>query len=319
MSQDKLHIQTPLIESYPLSKLLKCPVYLKMENLQPSASFKIRGIGNICQKAIKNGCTHIIGSSGGNAGLAMAYATHKLAVKCTIVVPCPTPQHLKDTIVELGANLVVKGQIWNDAEAAAKEIAKETGGWYLPPFDHPDVWEGNSSIMDEIQSQIPEKPGALVVAVGGAGLLLGILQGMHRFGWSDVPIITAETEGTRSFAETFKAGELVTLPTITGIAKCLGARAVASECVKWLKIHTFHPVLVEDREAVNACSRFADDHRTLVQPACGAGLAVAYSGKLEELRQNGHIKTDKPIVIIVCGGYSVTHELMQGWKKEFNL
>lgn len=70
--------------------------------------------------------------------------------------------------------------------------------------------------MDEIQSQIPEKPGAVIVAVGGAGLLLGLLQGMHRCGWSDVPVITAETEGTKSFAETYRAGKLVTLPAITG-------------------------------------------------------------------------------------------------------
>ena len=93
-----LHLKTPLIKSLPLSRKYGAPVYLKLDNLQPPGSFKIRGIGLTCQKAKENGFKKIVGSSGGNAGMAMAYAANQLSMPLTLFIPKSTPQMMVDLI-----------------------------------------------------------------------------------------------------------------------------------------------------------------------------------------------------------------------------
>jgi L-serine/L-threonine ammonia-lyase len=155
------------------------------------------------------------------------------------------------------------------------------------------------------------KPGAVVVSVGGGGLLCGLLEGMHEVGWTEVPVLAVETEGAASFAAAVKAGHLVTLDRITSIATTLGARRVAPQALEWTKRHPITTWQVTDRDAVDACVRFADEHRVLVEPACGASLAAVYNKAepLEGLR---------PIVVIVCGGAGVSLSLLDKWKKMLN-
>ena len=93
-----LHLKTPLIHSSYMSSIVGRPVYLKLENLQAPGSFKIRGIGNTCQKALENGYKRLVGSSGGNAGLAMAYAANLLNMPLTLFIPKSTPQMMLDLI-----------------------------------------------------------------------------------------------------------------------------------------------------------------------------------------------------------------------------
>jgi L-serine/L-threonine ammonia-lyase len=90
----------------------------------------------------------------------------------------------------------------------------------------------------------------------------------------DVPVIACETDGARSFAEAVKKGELVTIPAVTSIAKTLGAKRVCQEALDWTKKHKVTSVICSDRQAVDACLKFADDHRCLVEQACGAGNLV---------------------------------------------
>src|SRR5208283_6076665 len=98
------------------------------------------------------------------------------------------------------------------------------------------VWKGHSSIIHEI-ADVGLRPGAIVVSVGGGGLLCGLLEGMHDIGWTDVPILAVETEGAASFAAAVKAGHLVTLDRITSIATTLGARTVAAQALDCTKNH----------------------------------------------------------------------------------
>ncbi|XP_076344849.1 serine dehydratase-like isoform X2 [Tachypleus tridentatus] len=310
-----IFIQTPLIESKPLSKLVKRSVFLKLENLQPSGSFKLRGLSRLCQMAVEEGYKKIISSSGGNSGLAVKYIANKLNLSATIIVPEVTSQNIVDALAEDGTEVIKYGSVWNIADEKAQELAKTLGIFYVTPFDHPMVWDGHSTMIEELHSQLAVCPSVIVCSVGGGGLLCGILSGLAKVGWQDVPVVAMETKGAESFNVSVKAGHIVRLPEITSIAKCLGSVVVCQQLMDYLPTCPIISEVVEDREAVLACLKFADDHRMLVQPACGATLAALYSGILSNLIQNKEITGDGPVVVIVCGGCDVTLNKCEEWKQ----
>ncbi len=306
-----LHIVTPLLESRALSAAMGAPVFLKMEALQPIGSFKIRGLGARCQANWEAGASRLVCASGGNAGYAVAYAGQRLGLAVTIVVPKTTSAWMQDILRREGATVAVHGDAWDDAHAFASKLVEQENAAYVHPFDDAIIWKGHASIIHEI-AVAGIKPGAIVVSVGGGGLLCGLLEGLHQAGWKDVPVLAVETEGAASFATSVQAGRLVTLERITSIATTLGSRTVAAEALAWTQRHKITPWVVTDRAAVEACARFADEHRVLVEPACGASLASVYGGA-EPLAGLA------PIVIIVCGGAGASLKLLEEWKKRVSL
>jgi len=304
---EHLHLKTPLIESLPLSKKSGLKVLLKLENTQPTGSFKIRGIGRLCQKAREEGKSKFVSSSGGNAGYAAAYAGRKLCIKTTVFVPSTTAREVISKIEEQNAEVLIKGDVWDETDKFALKYAEAINGLYISPFDHPVIWEGHSTVIDEIAQEI-NKPDALVLSVGGGGLLCGVVQGLHNNNWHDVPIIAVETEGTNSFSVSQKAGRIVTLDKITSIAKSLGAKTVSKQALEWGKKHKIKSVVVTDRQTVLSCISFVNDHRFLIEPACGASLAIAYE-------RHEVLKNAKSVVIIVCGGIGVDLHKLQQWQE----
>jgi len=315
------HINTPLLYSTPISDFIGCKVYVKLDSVQPSGSFKIRGISHHCIKQVKeHNKNELITSSGGNAGLAVAYSGKKLGTKVTVVVPESTPPSMRSKIQAEGAEVIVHGKVWDDANEFALKLATNPNSAYIHPFDHPDLWEGHSTLITEIKESLGgQKPTAVVTVVGGGGLLVGILYGLHKVGWQDVPVIACETDGADSFSQAVKQGKIVTLPGITSIAKTLGAKTVCKEAFEWTKKHKIHSVVVTDKMAVEACLKFADDHRVLVEPSCGAGMACIYS-KIPEVQNivKEHGK-DALIVAIGCGGNMVSLNTLLEWKKQFGI
>lgn len=303
-----LYVETPVWESQPLSAALGTPVLLKMEALQPTGSFKARGMGVACRSAAERGAQRVVCSSGGNAGYSVAFAGRQLGLAVTIVVPETTSPRARDLIRGEGAQLIIHGAAWDDAHAYALELASKERAAYIHPFDDPQVWSGHATMIREM-AEHGIKPGAVVVSVGGGGLLCGLVEGLHAVGWNEVPVLAVETKGADSFAAAVKAGHLVTLPKITSLATTLGARTVAPQALEWTRHHPITSWVVSDRAAVDACLRFADDHRILVEPACGAALAAVYA-RAQPLQ--GH----SPVVIIVCGGAGVTRDLLDQWKEQ---
>jgi len=315
-----LHTLTPLLELRgPHATNTFTHVLLKLENTQPSGSFKLRGIGNMCKSAVEDkGATDFVCPSGGGAGIAAALAGRKLCVPTTVVVPESTPESVRVEIELQGAAVKVVGKDWNAANDHALMMCANGGATtlYVPPFDHPDIWDGNATMIDEIVQQQGKKPGidfdVVICSVGGGGLFSGVAQGLHRNGAGHVPIIAVETEGAASLHAAAEAGELVTIPAITTIATTLGARRVAQQAFDWTKKHDVRLEKVSDAQAVSACLRFAKDMKFLVEPACGAALAVVYD-RLPSV----HGFT-RPLVI-VCGGCGVDMEKLQSWKAKFDL
>ncbi len=303
-----LHSHTPIWESRPLTGILGAPVFLKMEAFQPVGSFKLRGMGAACRQACTRGARRLVSSSGGNAGYAVAYAGRRLDLPVTIVVPKSTSARARDLIRSEGADVLEHGAAWDDAHLHATELARQSGGAYIHPFDDASAWAGHATMVHEA-AEDGFRPGAVVVSVGGGGLLCGVAQGMKDVGWSDVPVLAVETRGAESFAAAVAAGRLVTLDAITSIATTLGARTVAPEALAWVQRREIIPWVVTDQAAVRACLRFADDHRVLVEPACGASLSAVYD-RAEPLRNRG------PVLVIVCGGAGVNRELLETWNAQ---
>ncbi len=292
-----LHTVTPVWHSLPISRIAGRPVHLKMEALQPVGSFKIRGIGHLCQNAVAGGARHFVSSSGGNAGVAAAYAGRELGVRTTVFVFHGVPDTARQRMEEYGAEVVMAGPSWQEAHEAASLVAERDGAFYVHPFDHPDIWAGHSTLVDEVVAQ-GLQPKLVVVAVGGGGLLTGLMQGLDRHGLEKTRILTVETHGTESFFAARAAGHLVRLPRINSVAKTLGAAQVATEAFELAKQHDVESLVVTDEQALAACRQFALDHRILVEPAAGAALAAAYG-------QLGAVARAEDVLVIVCGGVGI--------------
>ena len=291
-----LHIQTPLIESRALSAWLQRPVWLKLENTQPSGSFKLRGIGHACQWHVRHGATGFVSSSGGNAGLAVAYAGRKLGVPVTVVVPETASERAKELIRMEEASVIVQGTAWDQAHRYAQTLASASTP-LIHPFDDPLLWEGHASLVDEV-AHAGLRPDLLVCSVGGGGLLQGMFTGLDRNAWHATAVLAVETEGAASFGAALQAGHPVTLPAMKTIANSLASARVCDTVVQSALNHTVRSALVSDAQALGACQRFAHDHRILVEPACGAALAALY----ETPEAVGDART---VLVVVCGGVGI--------------
>ncbi|KAM0324399.1 hypothetical protein ACHAQA_008181 [Verticillium albo-atrum] len=353
--------QTPLIPSPHLSRAAGCNVYLKLENLQPSGSFKSRGIGNLMLQAMvsdpDNQDLHFYSSSGGNAGLACATSAHALGRPATIVTPTTTSPLMVSKLRLLGAHVEQVGANWAlaDDHLRANLIARDPHAVYVPPFDHPLIWDGASTIIDDLVVQAPAPIHGIVCSVGGGGLLNGLLHGIDRHErdartpttpWprGTVPrVLAVETRGADSLNASVEAAQHITLPAITSIAKCLGAVRVSSKTWEWAQRKArlgpstaaaaaddnaaadagpaeLESVAVSDPEAALASVRFADDTRFLVEAACGAPVSTFYNGVLrrrlgKDLSDNEW--RDKNVVLIVCGGSDVSLEVLEGYRQEY--
>jgi L-serine/L-threonine ammonia-lyase len=299
-----LYIDTPLLESGAMATRPGQAVWLKLDALQPSGSFKLRGIGYACAQYAARGARRFVSSSGGNAGIAAAYAGRRLGVPVLVVVPETASARARALIAREQAEIVVHGASFQEANAFALALLGEADA-FIHPFDDPLLWEGHASMIDEV-ARAGVKPDAVVLSVGGGGLLCGVVEGLRRHGWRDVPVIAVETDGADSYAQSLAAGARIELVHIASIATSLGARRVSERAFALAAEHPIRPVVVSDRAAVQACLRFMDDHRVVVEPACGASLALAY--------QAGEALApfDKPLVI-VCGGVTATVAQLQQW------
>ena len=300
-----LHIPTPVVESRALSLLAGRPVHLKLESLQPSGSFKLRGIGRACETYLHRGATRFVSSSGGNAGIAVAYAGRRLSVPVVVVVPQTTSERALALLRQEGAEVIVHGASWQEANACAQSMLGANDA-FLHPFDDPLLWDGHASLIDEVAQAGVARPGAVIVSVGGGGLLCGVVQGLRRNGWHDVGVLAVETEGAASLHAAIAAGRRVELERITSLATSLGAKQVCEQAFQLVRQHPIRSLVVSDAAAIAACERFLDDERLLVEPACGAALAPVYDAASD-------IATAGSVLVVVCGGVTMSAEQLRRW------
>ena len=308
-------------------------------------------MSHLCATYYQAGTKELVSSSGGNAGLAVATVGKKLGMPVSVIVPDTTKPVVLAKLRNLGATVTVHGHNWNAADTYARALVDDDHNndqpeqphpqrcQYVSPYDNPLLWTGHSTLVDELCEQLrvaqklqqPQqetetelpKLATIIVSVGGGGLLCGVLEGCTRRQiQTTTHILTCETEGAACFQQSYTQKHCITLPGIDSIATSLGATSCTPVAVDRA---TAYPGGVTagtctDTEAIEACVQFARDHRVLVEPACGAALAMVYSPRLRQqylTSTSTDDDDDRPIVIEVCGGSGVDLDLLHGWKTEY--
>lgn len=195
-------------------------------------------------------------------------------------------------------------------------LPNDPSGVFVPPFDHPDIWEGNATVMEEISEQLQGKPDVVVCSVGGGGLLNGIMQVLDNKGWSDdVQVLAMETDGADSLNQSLRCRELITLPRITSQATSLGVVRVSQKTFEYAQRPNVTSLVLSDAEAARGCCLLAEHERMMVELTVGVNVPVLYGGFLQQVL--AHKKTldrDSKVVIVVCGGNDINIEMLMAWR-----
>lgn len=230
----------------------------------------------------------------------------------------------------LGAEVVQKGANWGEADRWLREVVMQGEGEgrgevgvYVPPFDHPDIWEGASSLVPELEEQMKGFGGydGVVCSVGGGGLLIGIAEGIQNAGLaSERKVLAVETEGGESLSKSLLAGGVVTLPEISTIATSLGCSRVAKRAFEVAQRDNVEVAVLSDAQAAMGSVHLADMERLLVEAACGVSIAPCFDGTLRRALGRGLSDgewKEQRIVIIVCGGSIVSTRLLEDYRAKY--
>ncbi len=301
---------TPLIRSEHLSRKLGGNIWLKLETLQPTHSFKVRGAFNAMSKLTdQQRARGIVTASGGNHGLAVAFAANTLGLPATVLLPKTTSAERLQTIRSHRAKVLLHGESWDEANLEARGIEREEGKTYIHPFDDVHVMAGQGTIVTELVQQIDHLD-LLVASIGGGGLLSGIISGVSAFTPS-TRVIGVETEGADSMYQSWRAGEIVVLPAITSIAETLGARRTQRRQFDIISGHAASLVTVSDEQAIAALIEILDAEKLLTEPATSCSVAALLTGKIP-------VRPKENVVIVLCGA-NVGLQRVNGWMQSMSL
>ncbi|KAK6459652.1 tryptophan synthase beta subunit-like PLP-dependent enzyme [Scheffersomyces xylosifermentans] len=335
MTQSQPSVKTSLIEiTKKLAKEPPCRIFLKCEYEQPSGSFKLRGMGHLIgtslEEASKSGKKiEVFSSSGGNAGLAAAYASKHYGFPCTVVLPVSSKPVVIEKLEGLGAKVVVHGKHWGEADGylrddVIKHLDDSIYPVYCHPFEHPLLWDGHGKFIDEIVEEkqlTPEelsKVKGVVCSVGGGGLYNGVVNGLERNEeLKDVPVLAIETHQTPTFKVAVEAGKVVHLNEINTLSTSLGSPYVSEKSLSNYKSHKTSLEVIDDLDAVKGMIDFYDLTGNLTEPACGASLSVAFD-KIQLLKDFGELEKDDIVIIVACGGSGVSASTLEDYRKLVN-
>jgi threonine dehydratase len=264
--------------------------WFKLEYTQHAGSFKTRGMLNQILSAPSVPAAGVIAASGGNAGLAAAYAARELGVPAEIYVPVTAPPVKVAKLGKLGARVVQTGNEYAEAAEAAHLRAAETGALYCHAYDDPAMIAGNGTLGLELLEQIPGGFDTVLVAVGGGGLIGGVIAALG----STTRVVSVEPVTAAALHSALRAGEPVDVPVSGVAADSLGARRAG--LLPFALASSFHvpAVLVEDDAVVDARRRLWDDYRIAVEHGTAAAYAALTSGVYAPA-------PGERVVVLLCG------------------
>jgi len=285
---------SPCPPSIPLSVITGKKIFCKLDNLQRTGSFKERGARNaLAQLSRDQQNCGVIAASAGNHAQALAYQGSLLGIPATVVMPKFAPLIKVSTCQQLGATVVLHGEGFGEAKARAHEIAKEKGLAYVDGYDDPAIIAGQGTMALEIMEQVPDL-GAVVVPVGGAGLLAGVSLALKTLRPS-VKIVAVEAEKVASFSAALEAGKPTRIRMRPTLADGLAIPEVGANAFQIARPLVDLTVTVTEEEIALAILRLVELEKSVVEGAAATPLAACMSGKLKEL-------ADKPVVLLICGG-----------------
>jgi threonine dehydratase len=285
---------SPCPPSISLSEITGMEIFCKLDNLQRTGSFKERGARNaLAQLAPDQQQRGVIAASAGNHAQALAYQGKLLGIPATVVMPKFAPLVKVNNCQKLGATVVLHGKDFSEAKAQANEIAKEKGLAYIDGYDDPAIIAGQGTMGLEIVEQIPDLE-AVIVPVGGAGLLAGVSLAIKTLR-PKAKVIAVEAENVASFSAALEAGKPTKIAMRPTLADGLAIPQVGANAFEIAKENVDLTVIVTEEQIALAILRLVELEKSVVEGAAATTLAACMFGKLKEL-------AGKRVVLLICGG-----------------
>lgn len=287
----KVTQETKLVYSEYLSEQTGNRVYLKPENMQFTGAYKVRGayykISTLTEEERERG---LITASAGNHAQGVAYAAKRFGVKATIVMPTTTPLIKVNRTKSYGAQVVLYGDVYDEACAKAYELAEENGYTFIHPFDDLAVATGQGTIAMEIFKELPLVD-YILVPVGGGGLATGVST-LTKLLNPKIKVIGVEPSGANCMQASFASGKVETLPTVNTIADGTAVKTPGSTIFPYICKNLDDIITVDDDELVVAFLDMVENHKMIVE---NSGLLTVAALKHLDVK-------DKKIVSILSGG-----------------
>ncbi|HEY2883139.1 MAG TPA: threonine ammonia-lyase [Pirellulales bacterium] len=285
---------SPCPESIPLSELCGSHVFCKLDYLQRTGSFKERGARNalllLSEQQRQRG---VIAASAGNHALGLAYHGQLLGIRITVVMPRFAPLVKVTTCRRFGARVVLEGENFSHAKLHAEALAHRNGQVFIHGFNDPAVIAGQGTMAVEILEQVPQVD-ALIVPVGGAGLLAGVALAAKTIK-PEIKIVAVEAANAPGFSAALTSGKPVETPVLPTLADGLAVNEVGDLAFEIARPRVDRVVTVSEEEISLAVLRLMELEKSVVEGAGAVPLAACMSGKLPEL-------AGKNVVLLLCGG-----------------
>ena len=287
----KVISETKLVYSEYFSNLTGNKVYLKPENMQYTGAYKVRGayykISTMSEEARKKG---LITASAGNHAQGVAFAAKKYGVKATVVMPTTTPLIKVNRTKGYGAEVVLYGDVYDEACEYALKLAEEKGLTFVHPFDDLDVATGQGSIAMEIIKELPTVD-YILVPVGGGGLATGVST-LAKLLNPNIKVIGVEPAGANCLQASLKNGKVTTLPTVSTIADGTAVKTPGTKVFPYLQKNLDDIITVPDEDLIVSFLDMVENHKMIVE---NSGLLTVAA--LKQLKVK-----DKKVVSILSGG-----------------
>lgn len=285
---------TPLLPSPQLSKQ-GSKVYLKLESLQNTGSFKLRGAANkISTLTREERARGVITVSSGNHGRAVSYLSRELGVKAVVCVSEAVPKNKVDAIHDLGAEVIISGKTYDEATENALNIQAERQLTFIHPFDDFYIIAGQGTIALELMEDLPETD-TVVVPLSGGGLLCGIAVALKTIN-PDIHTVGATMDRGAAVHESLKAGRIVEVKEYPTIADALpgGLGGNNIYTFKMAQKYVDETVLVSEEQIADAIRFAMENHRLVIEGGAAVGIAALMQGKISNLGKN--------VAVIISGG-----------------
>ncbi|MBE5969109.1 MAG: threonine ammonia-lyase [Lachnospiraceae bacterium] len=283
--------KTNLMYSEYLSNQCGNKVYLKPENMQYTGAYKVRGayykISTLSNEEREKG---LITSSAGNHAQGVAYAASQYGCKATIVMPTVTPLMKVNRTKSYGAEVILYGDVYDDAYQYAMKLAEEKGYTFIHPFDDLDVATGQGTIAMEIIKELPTVD-YILVPIGGGGLATGVST-LAKMLNPNIKVIGVEPAGANCMQESIKAGKVVTLDSASTIADGTAVKTPGSKIFPYIQENIDDVITIEDEELIVAFLDIVENHKMVVE---NSGLLTVAALKHLDFK-------DKKVVSILSGG-----------------
>lgn len=284
---------TTLLHSKSFSRMADANIYLKLENMQTTGAFKVRGaynkLANLSQEEREKG---VVAASAGNHAQGVAFSATKLGMQSTIFMPIFTPPLKVLATKGYGANVVLMGDSFDDAFAGSQEYAKEHNATYIHPFNDPLIIAGQGTIGLEVYEQIPDVD-AIIVPIGGGGLIAGIAMAIKEMN-PKVKVIGVNAAGAASMVGSLKANEIITLPSVSTIADGIAVKTPGKLTFDLVQKYVDDVVTVTDTEIAHTAYLMLQRAKILAEPAGVTSVAAALFKKANLKGMN--------VVPVVSGG-----------------